>query len=110
MLLRSSPRLGVLVLIGLAFLCGSVVSAQTKAPAADARGGAGRDGVQVPAGTILPIRLNHGFSSKNARVGQPLTGRIMQDVPLSGSGKSRKAPRSLELSYRFPLLEITAPG
>src|SRR6266581_113568 len=86
MLLRSSSRLGVLVLIGLAFLCGSVVSAQTKAPAADARGGAGRDGVQVPAG-ILPIRLNHGFSSKNARVGQPLTGRIMQDVPLSGSGK-----------------------
>jgi hypothetical protein len=31
--------------------------------------------------------LNHGFSSKNARVGQQLLGRIMQDVPLPGSGK-----------------------
>jgi hypothetical protein len=84
MLMRDSFRLGVLVL---AFLCGFAVNAQTKTSDADARGRAGRDSVQIPVGTILPIRLNHGFSSKNARVGQQLTGRIMQDVPLPGSGK-----------------------
>ena len=81
MFLRSSIRLVVLVL---AFLCVFAVRAQTKAPAAGARDSADRDSVQIPVGTILPIRLNHGFSSKNAQVGQQLTGRIMQNVPLPG--------------------------
>lgn len=84
MFIRGSIRLGVLVL---AFLCGGLVlRAQTKTSDTDARGGVGRDSIQIPAGTILPVQLNHGFSSKNARIGQPLTGRIMQDVPLSDSG------------------------
>jgi hypothetical protein len=38
--------------------------------------------LEIPAGTILPVRLNHGLSSKNARSGQVVTGRIMQNVPL----------------------------
>jgi hypothetical protein len=84
MFIRGSIRLGVLVL---AFLCGFALRAQTNTAAVGAAPRAGRDDVQIPAGTILPIRLNHGFSSKNARVGQQLTGRIMQDVPLPGSGK-----------------------
>jgi hypothetical protein len=84
MFIRGSIRLGVLVL---AFLCGFALRAQTKTSDAHARGGVGRDGVQIPAGTILPIRLNHGFSSKSTRVGQELKGRVMQDVPLPGSGK-----------------------
>jgi hypothetical protein len=29
-----------------------------------------QESLQVPAGTVLPVRLDHGFSSKNARVGQ----------------------------------------
>ena len=40
------------------------------------------DFLEIPAGTILPVRLNHGLSSKNAHPGQVVTGRIMQNVPL----------------------------
>lgn len=82
MFIRGSIRIGVLVL---ALLCGLVLRAQTNPSDADARGGVGRDSIQIPAGTILPVRLNHGFSSKSTRVGQQLTGRIMQDVPLPNS-------------------------
>jgi len=84
MFIRGSIRLGVLVL---ALLCGFALRAQTNAAAAGAAPRADRDSIQIPAGTILPVRLNHGFSSKSTRVGQQLTGRIMQDVPLPGSGK-----------------------
>jgi hypothetical protein len=84
MFIRGSIRLGILVL---AFLCWFALRAQTNTAAPGAVPRAGRDDVQIPAGTILPVRLNHGFSSKNARAGQRLTGRIMQDVPLPGSGK-----------------------
>ena len=83
MFVRGSIRLGVLVL---AFLGGIVLRAQTRTSDADERSGVGRDSIQIPAGTILPVQLNHGFSSRNARVGQQLTGRIMQDVPLPSSG------------------------
>ena len=37
---------------------------------------------QIPDGTILPIRLNRGFSAKTVRTGEPISGRIMQAVPL----------------------------
>lgn len=40
--------------------------------------------LQIPAGTILPVRLNHKISTKNARPGQVITARVMQDVPLPG--------------------------
>ena len=84
MFIRGWIRLGILAL---AFLCEFALRAQTNTAAAGAAPGAGRDGVQIPAGTILPIRLNHRFSSKSTRGGQQLTGRIMQDVPLPRSGK-----------------------
>ena len=84
MFIRGSIRLGVLVL---AFLCGLVPRAQTNISSANAGRGADRDSVQIPAGTILPLRLNHGFSSKSTRVGQQLTGRIMQDVALPNAQK-----------------------
>lgn len=45
------------------------------------------DSFQIPVGTVLPIRVNHGFSTKNARSGQVVTGRIMQDAPWPGRGK-----------------------
>ncbi len=83
MFIRGSIRLGVLIL---ALLCGFAIRAQTKPSRAEARHSVGGDSVQIPAGTILPVRLNRGFSSKNARVGQQLTGRIMQDVPFPNSG------------------------
>ena len=37
----------------------------------------------IPAGTILPVRLNSTISSAKSKPGQVITGRIMQDVPLS---------------------------
>ena len=39
--------------------------------------------VAIPAGTILPVRLNSTISSAKGTPGQVITGRIMQDVPLS---------------------------
>jgi hypothetical protein len=37
----------------------------------------------IPPGTILPVRLNSTISSAKSKPGQVITGRIMQDVPLS---------------------------
>jgi len=37
----------------------------------------------IPPGTILPVRLNSTISSAKSKPGQFITGRIMQDVPLS---------------------------
>jgi hypothetical protein len=45
------------------------------------------ENLEIPAGTILPVRLNHGLSSKSARPGQEVTGRIMQEVPLPNHEK-----------------------
>jgi hypothetical protein len=42
--------------------------------------------LEIPTGTVLPVRLNHGLSSKNAKDGQAITARIMQDVPLLNNG------------------------
>lgn len=41
----------------------------------------------VPDSTILPAELNTTLSSKKAKVGEPITARIMQDVPLPGGAK-----------------------
>lgn len=43
--------------------------------------------LQIPAGTILPVALIHGFSSKNAKANQPIAARVMQDIPLAASSK-----------------------
>ena len=43
--------------------------------------------VNIPDGTILPVRLDQQINSKNARPGQVITARIMQDVPLPTAGK-----------------------
>src|SRR5215469_15321688 len=61
--------------------------------------------LQVPVGTVLPIRLNHGISSKDARVGQTITGRIMQDVPLLNGRKIPEGARVLGT-----IVSISAPG
>jgi hypothetical protein len=45
--------------------------------------GASNGGSAIPPGTILPVRLNSAISSAKSRPGQVITGRIMQDVPLS---------------------------
>src|SRR5581483_10910551 len=44
----------------------------------------------IPAGTILPVQLNTSLNSRKSKAGQPVTGRIMQDVPIA-PGKSIRA-------------------
>jgi len=38
--------------------------------------------VTIPPGTILPVALKSSLNSRKARVGQVITARVMQDVPL----------------------------
>ena len=42
---------------------------------------------KVPAGTILPVRLNSSLRSNKAREGDRISARVMQDVPLPGGRK-----------------------
>jgi hypothetical protein len=41
----------------------------------------------IPAGTILPVRLNSSLNSRKIKVGQLITARLMQDVPLEPRAK-----------------------
>jgi hypothetical protein len=43
--------------------------------------------LEIPAGTILSARLNQALSSKYSKPGQPISARIMQDVPLLNHNK-----------------------
>jgi hypothetical protein len=47
----------------------------------------------IPHGTILPVRLNPAISSAKCRPGQEITGRIMQDVPLSPGMRIREGSK-----------------
>ena len=72
----------------------------------------------IPAGTILPVALNSSLNSRKAKVGQVITGRVMQDVPLpqgtihAGSKvighvtnvKPADARSGVQLSFRFDTL------
>jgi len=42
---------------------------------------------EIPVGTILPVQLNSSLRSDKAQVGEPISARIMQDVPLPGGRK-----------------------
>lgn len=88
----------------LPFLCAGTIAAQPKtaAPAAVIPP-AGSS--QIPAGTILPVRLNHGFSSKNVHPGDAISGRIMQNVPLPNGGK---IPEGATVSGK--ILSVTPAG
>ena len=59
---------------------GRPVIAQTAGHEGDKQPNA--ESFQIPIGTILPARLNHGLSSRNAKPGQRVSARIMQEVPL----------------------------
>jgi len=74
------------------------------------------DNLELPVGTVLPVRLNQALSSNTARPGKVVTGRIMQDVPLPNNDKIPEgAIVSVEragngtngkVSFRFDTLEI----
>ncbi|HYL69110.1 MAG TPA: hypothetical protein VEX69_08085 [Candidatus Limnocylindria bacterium] len=42
---------------------------------------------KIPAGTILPVRLNISLNSAKTKPGQVITARVMQDVPLESGMK-----------------------
>ncbi|HYL47303.1 MAG TPA: hypothetical protein VEU52_09775 [Candidatus Limnocylindrales bacterium] len=46
--------------------------------------------IAIPAGTILPVRLETSINSERSKAGDKIEARIMQDVPLPGRGKIRR--------------------
>ena len=42
---------------------------------------------KIPVGTILPVQLNSSLRSDRAQVGEQISARVMQDVPLPGGRK-----------------------
>lgn len=75
----------------------------------------------IPAGTILPVRLNSSLRSNKARTGEQISARVMQDVPLPRGRKihagaklighvvsSRPAVNGMmsDLSFRFDTLAM----
>jgi len=61
-----------ILLVCLLFYAGTLVAANT-----------------IPAGTILPLELKTSLDSRTAKVGQTITARVAQDVPLPGEEKIR---------------------
>ncbi len=79
----------------------------------------------IPAGTILPLKLKPSLNSQKVRVGQVLNARVMQDVPLpNGSAIPAGAKvrghvvevlsptdrRGAQLSFQFDTLEYSQRG
>ena len=75
----------------------------------------------IPVGTVLPVELSSTLRSDKARVGERVSCRIMQDVPLPGGSKIRSGARvkgliisatpanggtRAEISIRFDTLAI----
>jgi hypothetical protein len=52
-----------------------------------------KSGVAIPAGTILPVRLNSTISSAKCKPGQAITGRIMQDILLPQGARIREGSK-----------------
>ncbi len=108
----------LLLLLVAALLSSHPASAQTTSASGHSQSSHNAE-FSVPHGTVLPVRLNHGFSSKNAQPGQRISVRIMQDVPLpngriphgatvSGSIVSVEPARNGnpgKISFRFDTLE-----
>ncbi len=75
----------------------------------------------IPRGTILPVQLNSSLRSDKARVGEQVSARVMQDVPLPAGRTIRSGAKVVghivsarpaddgiagEMSLRFDTLEI----
>jgi hypothetical protein len=44
----------------------------------------------IPAGTVIPVELNASLSSAKSRVGEKISARVMQDVPLKDGERIRR--------------------
>jgi hypothetical protein len=69
--------------------CAIVFAANAKATGSRPRGTPVEDTEQVPRGTILPVSLENGIKLQEARKGDAIGARMMQDVPLPDGGKIR---------------------
>ncbi|MGA8617215.1 MAG: hypothetical protein WB660_01665 [Candidatus Sulfotelmatobacter sp.] len=47
----------------------------------------------IPGGTILPVQLNSSVRSDQVRSGEVISGRIMQDVPLTAASRIRSGAK-----------------
>jgi len=73
----------------------------------------------IPAGTILPVRLNASLNSGKVKAGQIITARVVQDVPLSSGSKIHagakvighvtdvKQGNGAQVSFRFDAVDIS---
>ncbi|MGA8142542.1 MAG: hypothetical protein WB987_01480 [Candidatus Acidiferrales bacterium] len=48
---------------------------------------------KIPAGTILPVSLERSISSRKSHVGEKISARVTQDVPLPGGDRIREGAR-----------------
>jgi hypothetical protein len=75
--------------------------------------------LRLPAGTILPVKLEHGLSSKKGASGTRVSARVMQNVPLPEGRKIPEGAKVLgtatgtrggtsggELTLRFDELDV----
>jgi hypothetical protein len=49
----------------------------------------------IPSGTIIPVRLNSSLSSQKTKVGQTISARVAQDVPLSAGARIHEGAKIL---------------
>lgn len=61
----------------------------------------------IPAGTIIPIRLNSTLSSKTAKKDQRISARVMQDVPLPNG---HKIPEGSKITGHVIEVRKAGPG
>jgi hypothetical protein len=52
-------------------------------------------GQQIPPGTVLPVMLNSTLDARRAKPGAPISGNLMQDVPLPDGSKISKGSKIL---------------
>jgi hypothetical protein len=55
--------------------------------------GAAEGVTTIPVGTILPVRLNSTLSSYQSKLGQKITGRVMQNIPLPHSASIKEGSK-----------------
>lgn len=86
---RSMSKLFAAFLVAFILLGGAFggCSAAAQRPGQSDPANYGPRTLDAPVGTVLPVRLNHGLSSKTAKPGQSISARIMQEVPLSNQRK-----------------------
>jgi len=59
---------------------------------------------EIPVGTVIPVMLQTTLDARNAKVGQKIKARVMQDVPLSSQAQIRAGSKLIGR-----VVEVTPP-